>query len=336
MTLADQSGAAAEAGMDRARAVFRERLGTGEATAAAASRLTAVEGVDAAGDAELVLEAVDEDSTTKRAVHEALESVVPPDTPIASATSTLGLAALAASLARPERLIGLHFLPALRGMDLSGIVEVVVPDGAASAGALVTALDRTPVFVGDRPGFLVNRLMLRYVLEGARRYSRPQREVIDSAARYIGMALGPLELADWIGLDHCALLAEHCGFGRPAALSGQIEAGQCGRASGKGFHDWRGHKRVTASLPPGRAPLGELGRELVEPFVVGAEQARDEDAAANAAAIDVAAVIGAGFPAYTGGPLQYRRGGWDEAPARGTRGHFVSRLRERLREFEPR
>lgn len=316
VSLEDHAASALEAGRSRVHRLLRDHCDGEAAFTAARDRIIWSPDADAIGDCPVAIEAVEEDDSVKHGVHAGLEALLAGDGLIATTTSTLSVEGLARRLDRPERLVGLHFQRAITTGGLSGLVEVVTgdwtsPATGARATALLAALNRTPLPVRDFPGFLVTRLLMPYVLEGARRYDRPGREVIDGAARYMGMAAGPLELADWLGLDHCAELIRSLAGADdtdlPPALLEQIRSGRLGQAVGNGFHDWRGDRRVVSAMPPGHAPFAELGPGLIEPIVTAAERCREEGLVEDEEFIDAGAVLGAGFPAHTGGPLHFRR-----------------------------
>lgn len=339
VSLEESDGARLTALQERASVVLRQRLGSEAGEAAVARLLPDPEG-ERAATADFALEAVDEDRDVKVAVLASLEQRLPPATPIAVTTSTLSVSDLAAGLHDPGRLVGLHFQIAIAQRVLANLVEVV---GARESRAesidagrvLINRLERVPLVVRDMPGFLVNRLLVPYILEGARRYSRPQREVIDCAARYVGMTAGPLELADWMGLRRCLTLAQGLP-GRepleiPPALQEQLDAGRYGHAVGKGFHDWRGDRRVVAALPPRHTRFRELGPALIAPIVEEAQRCLADGVVGDEGELEVAAVVGAGFPAYTGGPIRYHQvhGGKSGESASAERKRRT--LRERLR-----
>lgn len=314
VSLEDRSAEAVENLRLRAAAMFRERLGDEAAITAAEERLQAAPG--SLTDVDLIIEAVPDDLNTKQEVLGRLGADAGADTVIATTTSTLSVELLAGSVPQPGNVVGLHFQIGMTSRSLAPLVEVVrapgTTDGAiAGARGLIHCVGYLPLVVRDSPGFLVNRLLVPYMLEGARRYSRPQREVIDGAARYVGMRVGPLELADWVGLDRCFVLATALGEREeveiPAPLRDQIESGRHGCRSGQGFHDWRGFRRVVSTLPPRHEPVHELGPKLVEPFVVEAERCLAEGVVGDEDDLDIGAVVGAGFPAFAGGPLALRR-----------------------------
>ena len=274
-----------------------------------------------ATDADVVIEAIDENLAGKQSLLAAIEPQLRPDVVLASTTSSLWLDHLAVGLARPERLIGLHFARALSEASLGPLGEVArgaqsTEEAINRGAALVAAIDRLPLFARAGPGMLVHRLLLPYILCGAGMYSRAERELIDGAGRYIGMAMGPLELADWIGLDVCLAtaeaLAESGDFPVPEQLREMVGAGHLGHRTGQGFHDWRGDRRVTASPAQGRQRLPEISRTLVTPALAEALRCEREGIVAEGDLIDVAGVLAAGFPAYTGGPLTWARD-WQQA-----------------------
>lgn len=313
VTLVDPDEKALQRASRRAESLWRQRLGENGALEAARARLIITTEAEGLSDAEFVVEAIHEDLPAKKTLYAGLEEHVPEHAVIASTTSTLLIEELAEDMARPEGLIGMHFF---RPVERMPVVEIVA--GAASADRAVAtgqvvglAMDKLPLPVRSKPGFLVNRLQLPYMLKGAEIYERARREIIDTAALRFGMPIGPLEMADSVGLDVCLDLAERLGYPVPKQLRERVEAGQLGLSSGQGFHDWKRARRVTASVPPGNHAMQGIARHLVEPMVREAQRCVDEGVVADADLVDVGALFGAGFPAYTGGPLTLKREkGW--------------------------
>lgn len=309
VTLHDPNEEALQVAEAGARAFFNGRLEDAEAAAAARARLHLDTDGNRVGDAELVIEAIGEDMAAKQSLLGNLESTLDGNAVIATTTSTLPIEDLCRTMDRPERLIGLHFFHPVQQMPM---VEVVAGEqcserAMAVGQALVASVHKLALRVRSGPGFLVLRLALPYMLQGASGYQRARREIIDAAGRKFGMAHGPLELADAVGLDVCQRLAEQLGYPVPDELREAVEAGRLGRRTGQGFHDWRGEQRVSASVPPGRHPFKELARELIDPLLEEAVRCRDEQVVADGDLVDVGALFGAGFPAYTGGPLTWLR-----------------------------
>lgn len=283
--------------------------------------------LDGLGRADLVLEAVVEDLAVKRRVLAEAEAAAPEDAILASNTSSLPIDALAEGLREPERLLGLHFFnPA----DRMPLVEVVrgrrsEPGAVAAAEAFVRKIGKTPVLVADAPGFLVNRLLMPYLAEALRGLAEgaPIDEIDRTLTRF-GMPMGPLALLDRIGIDVAARVARILkdAFGArvpdPAGLEALARAGLLGVKSGRGFYvHGRGRPRPNPEAVPlaggGRrgvggpaAPRGEaLVRRLLHPVVNEAALALDEGVAASPGAVDLAMVLGTGFPPFLGGPLRW-------------------------------
>ena len=213
------------------------------------SRLRAGTGYELLADAELVVEAVPEDVDVKLAVLSAIEDAVSPDTVIATNTSSIAVGTLAGGLARPERLVGLHFF---NPVPASRLVEVVIgpqTDGALRERAVgwVDQLGKTPVVVRDSPGFASSRLGVLLGLEAVRML---EEGVADAAGIDAAMALGyghpvgPLRLTDLVGLDVRLGVARYLErelgprYSPPELLVRLVERGHLGRKSGRGFYDW--------------------------------------------------------------------------------------------------
>ncbi len=254
--LADADRARAEAGKAGitkrlARAVQKERMTQADADAAAA-RIEAVDGLDAFGDADLVVEAVSEDEGLKRKIFEQLDGVCPPATIFASNTSSIPITRMAAWTSRPERFIGMHFMNPVPVMKLVEIIRGLATSDEtyAQVDALAGAMGKTTVLARDMPGFVVNRILMPMINEAVVALYEGIGSATDiDAAMKLGtnQPMGPLTLADFIGLDTCLAIMEvlHHGTGdskyRPCPLLRQyVEAGWLGRKTGRGFHRYDG------------------------------------------------------------------------------------------------
>jgi 3-hydroxybutyryl-CoA dehydrogenase len=222
--------------------------------------LARIEVVDGLAEAELMIEAVVEDADVKRAVFARADALLPPGAVLASNTSSIPIGSLAAATARPERVIGLHFFNPVPVLDLVEVVrgERTSPATAAAAVNFVRDLGKEPVEARDVPGFVANRILMPFINEAARALEQgvASPEAIDTVAR-LGFRhpLGPLELADLIGLDTCVQIMrvlEH-GLGDPRfapapLLVSHVEAGRLGRKAGEGFYayDELGRRRPDA------------------------------------------------------------------------------------------
>ncbi|MDX1608864.1 MAG: 3-hydroxyacyl-CoA dehydrogenase NAD-binding domain-containing protein [Halofilum sp. (in: g-proteobacteria)] len=311
VTLHDPDEHALRSARARAQGMFLQHVRDPEMVGDIRSRLQVHTDDSGIAEAGLVIEAIPEDLEAKRDLLARIEAELEPDAVIATTSSTLLVEELAAGLEHPRRLVGLHFA---RPVDNLQLVEVVAgrdsDERALAIGqATVAAAHKLALRVNSGPGFLVLRLLLPYLLQGAAQFERPRREVIDAAGQKFGLPHGPLEWADSIGLDVCLRLAERLGHEVPDALREHVTSGRLGQRVGRGFHDWRGARRVTASIPPGDHDFEAIAAGLIEPMLREAERCRDEGVVADADLVDVGALFGLGFPGDRGGPLAVLQAG---------------------------
>ncbi len=216
------------------------------------------------------------------------------------------------------RLIGLHFFNPVARMML---VEIVVgrrtrADLVPVAAAFARKIDKLPLPVKSAPGFLVNRILAPYLMEAMRCVDEGiAPETVDEAALAFGMPVGPIELADSVGLDICLAVGKMLGGGAepPKKLTELIAAGALGRKTGRGFYDWTGGKAAKGA--PGAAPQG-LADRLIDPMLAEARAALAEGIVADADLVDAGAIFGTGFAPFTGGPLHYVAARWFELSTR--------------------
>src|SRR5437868_3758077 len=210
--------------------------------------LARVEAVDEMSPAELMVEAVIEDADIKQDVFRRADSVLPPEAILASNTSSIPITSLAAATQRPDRVIGMHFFNPVPVLKLVEVVRgrETSDDTAAKIVALAEALGKTPAVANDFPGFVSNRILMPYINEAvwALHDGVAEPEAIDTIAK-LGFAhpMGPLALADLIGLDTCVAIMEvlQTGLGDPKyapcpLLREHVQAGRLGRKSGRGFY----------------------------------------------------------------------------------------------------
>jgi 3-hydroxyacyl-CoA dehydrogenase / enoyl-CoA hydratase / 3-hydroxybutyryl-CoA epimerase len=265
--------------------------------------------------ADLVIEAVPESLDLKRKVYTAIQSKMKPDAILATNTSSIPLQELRFGLRRPDHLVGLHFFNPVSRMQLVEVVshEEVAPDALAKARAFVGRIDRLPAPVKSAPGFLVNRALTPYMLEALLMLNEGyKRETIDAAAESFGMPMGPIELADTVGLDICLHVAETLqgALERPMpdvsqALRGKVELGHLGRKTGRGFYEWRYGKAAKDRDAP--KPTQEMTDRLILPMLDVAVGCLREGVVADEDTLDAAMIFATGFAPFRGGPMHYAR-----------------------------
>ncbi|MGH7559649.1 MAG: 3-hydroxyacyl-CoA dehydrogenase family protein [Gemmatimonadales bacterium] len=242
-----------------ARLVDKAKLGPAERDAAM-SRLDFTTRLEALAASDLVIEAVTEDLELKNRQWTALDEVCGPGTIFASNTSSLSIMSMAAVTSRPDRFLGLHFFNPVPMMPLVEVVRTVAtaPEVLAAATTFVRRLGKEPVAARDSAGFIVNRLLIPYLLDAVRALENglARTEDIDLGMKLgCGHPMGPLTLLDFVGLDTTCRVAEilfdefrEPRFAPPPLLKRMVLAGWLGRKSGKGFYDW-------SVTPPVATPL---------------------------------------------------------------------------------
>ena len=315
VTLADMKSEPIAQAIARAADLFKKIGHKSIDTRDALDRLTP--DLDGAGvrSADLVIEAVPESLELKRKVYTAIQSKMKPDAILATNTSSIPLQELRFGLRRPDHLVGLHFFNPVSRMQLVEVVshEELAPDALAKARAFVGRIDRLPAPVKSAPGFLVNRALTPYMLEALLMLNEGyKRETIDAAAETFGMPMGPIELADTVGLDICLHVAEtlQSALERPMpdvsqALRGKVELDHLGRKTGRGFYEWRYGKAMKERDAP--KPTEEMTDRLILPMLDVAVGCLREGVVADEDTLDGAMIFATGFAPFRGGPMHYAR-----------------------------
>lgn len=261
--------------------------------------------------ADLVIEAIVEKADAKRELFRNIEAIARPETILATNTSSIPLEVLGEALKDPSRLVGLHFFNPVAQMQL---VEIVRGENTAEstlerARAFTVAIERLPLDVKSSPGFLVNRVLMPYLIEAMTLAQEGVPiEEIDHAATRFGMPMGPVLLADAVGLDICLSVAEMLsgplGIEVPERLREIVAKGDLGKKSGKGFY-----KYDKSGKPHRRSVQGNSDSPITERLVLRmlneAVACLREGVVDDADAVDAGMVFGTGFAPYLGGPMRY-------------------------------
>jgi 3-hydroxyacyl-CoA dehydrogenase/enoyl-CoA hydratase/3-hydroxybutyryl-CoA epimerase len=323
VTLQDREMKYVEPALKRAKKLFKKRLKTPDRVAGAVSRLIPdVEGNGVAR-ADVVIEAIFENAEAKQALFAKVEPQLQKHAILATNTSAIPLAELSGFLKKPSRLIGLHFFNPVAMMPL---VEVVHGTDTAATqiqkgAAFCNQINRFPLPVKSSPGFLVNRVLSPYMLKAfqlnLQRDLPP--EIIDKAAVDFGMPMGPVELADVVGLDVGLQVVGTLG-GEEAeqerqALQKFVDAGKLGKKSGEGFYKWEKGKPVKDTVDADEHDLVAIGAELMEAYFEECRACLGDGVVDDADVLDAGMIFGTGFAPFRGGPLHYLRQLEPEQPA---------------------
>jgi 3-hydroxyacyl-CoA dehydrogenase/enoyl-CoA hydratase/3-hydroxybutyryl-CoA epimerase len=312
VTLQDTAPERIAPAIARAAKLFKRRLKDPRRVRDALDRLVPdVEGAGAAR-ADVIIEAIFEDLDVKRSLFAKLEAAAKPEAILATNTSSLKLADIATALQDPSRLVGIHFFNPVSQMML---VEVVMsgnthPDLVQRASAFVRRIDKLPLPVADSPGFLVNRVLGPYMQNAFRLLDEGHKpETIDAAMERFGMPMGPITLADTVGLDICLAagkeLAKKTAEGTleaPRVLSEKVARGELGKKTGAGIYRYAKGKPVKGEPERFDADFVE---SLIAPYLNEAKAVLAEGIVADAELIDAGLIFGTGFAPFRGGPLHY-------------------------------
>jgi 3-hydroxyacyl-CoA dehydrogenase/enoyl-CoA hydratase/3-hydroxybutyryl-CoA epimerase len=318
VTLADMKPEPIAGAIKRASELFGKILRKRTDVRDALDRLTPDMQAEGVRNADLIIEAVPEKLALKQKVYAGLEPVMKPGAILATNTSSIPLQDLRTTLQKPERLLGLHFFNPVSRLQLVEVVshDATDPQLLKEAMAFVGAIDRLPLPVKSSPGFLVNRALTPYMLEAMVMLDeKVDKSVIDAAAKQFGMPMGPIELADQVGLDICLDVGDmlRSKFGdmlppTPAWLCEKVAKGELGRKSGKGFYVWKdGKADTTASSPSSAPPSAEMIDRLILPMSNVCVACLREGIVDNADVVDGAVIFGTGYAPFRGGPLNYAR-----------------------------
>ena len=332
VVLVDRDQAAADKGKAHSEELVKGAVAKGRTTREEGdtllSLITATPDYGQLADADLVIEAVFEDRAVKKAVIEQVEAVLPEGSIFASNTSTLPITGLAENSKRPGQFIGVHFFSPVDRMML---VEVILGEKTGDK-AIAVALDyaaairKTPIVVNDTRGFYVNRCVFRYINEAYDMLAEGvPAAMIENAAKFAGMPVGPLSLNDEVAIDlsHKIMKAQIADLGEASVKTEHMalvdrmvtELGRLGRKNSKGFYDyppkpakkslWPGLKDLYPQKKPEEVDFTELKERLLVTIALEAARTVEEGIVTDPREADVGSILGFGFAPYTGGTLSY-------------------------------
>ncbi|MDT8429118.1 MAG: 3-hydroxyacyl-CoA dehydrogenase NAD-binding domain-containing protein [Pseudomonadales bacterium] len=305
-----------EPALKRARSLFTKKLRNPQKINAAMARLIPDVDGNRVGQADVVIEAIFENLEAKQALFRTLEPKLKKEAILATNTSAIPLEQLAEALKKPSRLIGLHFFNPVSQMPT---VEVVAGKKSnkqqlRNGAAFCHQINRFPVQVKSSPGFLVNRVLAPYMLEALTLHLEGiPIEAIDAAAENFGMPMGPIELADTVGLDVCLMVTGILSKQTDAQtdnkeqhfIQDKVDAGKLGKKSGEGLYHWSKGKPVKNSEQIAGHDLEPIAERLLQAYLNECKAALEEKIVADEDLLDAGMIFGTGFAPFRGGPMAY-------------------------------
>ena len=314
VTLQDREMKFIQPALDRAQDLFAKRLKSPDAIAPAAARLKAdVEGKGIA-DADLVIEAIFENLEAKEDLYRKNEPAMKAGALLATNTSSIPLDELRQAVASQGRFLGLHYFNPVAQMPLMEIVrqDHLDPANEARAFAFCKKIDKLPVPVKGTPGFLVNRILFPYLLEALRLFKEGvPGPVLDKAAKKFGMPMGPIELADTVGLDVCVSVGKEVGaflnLDIPDGLQSYLDAGKKGKKTGEGLYKWENGKPVKPEVDPKYVAPVDIADRMILSLLNESVACLHDGVTDDADLLDAGVIFGTGFAPFRGGPIQHIR-----------------------------
>ncbi len=313
VTLQDREPKYIAPAIKRAHKLYDKKIRDAHLCVAAKDRLMPDHHGIGVSKADVVIEAIYENLEAKQALYAQIEPQIREDTILATNTSSLPLEALSEKLADPSRLVGLHFFNPVAKMQL---VEIIHADNTNqqvldNSASFVKKISRLPLPVKSSPGFLVNRILMPYIMEAIILVDEGVApEKIDYAAVEFGMPMGPIELADVVGLDICShvgkVLADAFNLPTSNRLQQKIDQGELGRKSGQGFYQWKNGK-VSKQNKSNVTVDKQVQDRLILSLVNETVKCLEENLVADADLLDAGVIFGTGFAPFRGGPIQYAR-----------------------------
>ncbi|MDR3442968.1 MAG: 3-hydroxyacyl-CoA dehydrogenase NAD-binding domain-containing protein [Legionella sp.] len=312
VTLQDQSYEKIAPAIGRAAALYKKKLRKPRLIQAAMDNLIPDPEGHGIAKADVIIEAVFENLAVKQEIMKKVEKLAKKDAIIASNTSSIPLDEISTVMSNPERLVGIHFFNPVAKMDLVEVVcsATTTKKVEQDSCAFVGQIGKLPLPVKSSPGFLVNRVLMPYLMECVQLLEEGySAETIDEAALEFGMFMGPVELADTVGMDVCLAVAEnltsHFGGTVPQKLRDMVKAGTLGRKTGEGFYQYKNGKPVKKS--PGTHKDQHIADRLILRMVNESAACLREGVVADADLLDAGMIFATGFAPFRGGPMNYAK-----------------------------
>lgn len=311
VTLQDREPEYLSDAMKRAHKLFARKLKTTHERNAALDRLIPDCNGYGVEKADVIIEAIFEDKDAKQAIYRDIERRMKPDAVLATNTSSIPLEVLATVLKNPKRLIGIHFFNPVAMMPLVEIVKTAETSANTIQQAIAFTLHigKLPLPVKSSPGFLVNRILMPYLVEAITLYDEGvSPEAIDKAALDFGMPMGPVELADTVGLDICYSVAENLAqasdISVPSGLEKMVNNKNLGKKTGRGFYKYKDGKPIK-DRDADQGDQKMIQNRLIFRFLNESASCIAEKIVDDKDMLDAGLIFGTGFAPFRGGPLNY-------------------------------
>lgn len=310
VTLQDRESKFIAPAIKRAYDLFKYRLKSSRLIQAAMDRIIPdIEG-NGISQADIIIEAIIEDSESKQNLFNSLESKAKPEAILATNTSSIILDKIKQKMKNPERLIGVHFFNPASKMPLVEIVHTEKTDQNILFNAMgfIRSLDKLPLPVKSAPGFLVNRILMPYLGEAMTLLQEGlSPEAIDDAAVQFGMPMGPIELMDTIGLDICLSVAKHLAMKSENLdlLEKMVKEKKLGRKTNLGFYQYKNGKAQKHKINHIMINQTSIADKLISSMITEANTCLQEKIVENIDLLDAGMIFGIGFPPFRGGLLHY-------------------------------
>ncbi len=298
--------------MNRAYKLYKQRLKNKLLITATMDRLIPDINGNGLAHADVIIEAIFEDAEVKRSLFKEIEPKMKADAILATNTSSIPLEELTPALKNPQRLVGLHFFNPVAKMPLVEIVrgKQTSDDTLQKAAVITKKINRLPLLVSSSPGFLVNRILMPYLMEAVVLADEGvPLKVIDKAATDFGMPMGPIELADTVGLDICMKVAENLSqnmeIAVPETLRTMVAQKNLGRKTGKGFYTFKSGKLVVPKINKDYTPPTDLTDRLMLRLLNEAVACLRDGVVDSRDMVDAGVIFGTGFAPFRGGPMCY-------------------------------